>query len=337
MEQRLFIIACVMYVFSWISRFLFRKNKLESSLSFGCWHALFLFFFLGCIYIIFNFVMNNGAIAIEEGLTRKEIGIWGSILVASIVGFFYARNKQNRRAAIIKWDLEWANTIYFAGFVASIVMFFFVQAFKIPSASMYNTLQIGDHLFVNKAAYGFRIPLTHFRFGQFKQVQKGDIIVFSFPAATKDQINCGGFQYGRDYVKRVVALPGDKVEVKDGRLYINDKAEPLRGYEVFRVENRLAPVVTVSDNPEADNTDLPRISPVIYQTLWEGRKLEHELGLSLRDQFGPVIVPENSYFAMGDNRDDSCDSRFWGPVPFGNIKGTAWFIHWPLTRIRLIR
>ena len=65
--------------------------------------------------------------------------------------------------------------------------------------------------------------------------------------------------------------------------------------------------------------------------------LEHELGLTLRDNFGPVVVPEGSYFAMGDNRDNSCDSRFWGPVPRENIKGTAWFIHWPLNRIRLIK
>jgi len=96
-------------------------------------------------------------------------------------------------------------------------------------------------------------------------------------------------------------------------------------------------VVEVTDSPETTKDTLPHISPAVYQTLWESRKLEHELGISLRDQFGPVIVPQGAYFAMGDNRDDSCDSRFWGPVPFENIKGTAWFIHWPLSRIRLIK
>ncbi len=338
MEQRLFLAACVMYIFSLVSKQLFKKNKLDTPISFGIWHAGFLLFFLACIYAIFSFIINNGAaINLDSGLSKKDIAAWLLIAAISVGGFFYAKQKRERRTAIIKFDLDWANTIYFAGFVASIIMFFFVQAFKIPSASMYNTLQIGDHLFVNKAAYGFRIPLTNIRFGQFKQVKPGDIIIFSFPAITKDQINCGGYQYGRDYVKRVVALPGDKVEVKDGQLYINDQAEPLHGYEVFRVTERLAPVVTVGKPKGETIQEIPEVSPAVYQALWESRKLEHELGLSLRDNFGPVIVPPHTYFAMGDNRDDSCDSRFWGPVPFKNIKGTAWFIHWPLSRIRLIK
>ena len=337
MEQRLFIAACIMYAFSWISKILFKENKLEKPLSFGLWHGSFLLFILGCVYVIFNFIMTNGSSVIDSMISKKDVLAALIIIGISIAGFFYAKNKKERRESIIKTDMDWANTIYFAGFVASIVMFFFVQAFKIPSASMYNTLQIGDHLFVNKAAYGFRIPFTQIRFGQFKPVSVGDIIIFSFPAATKDQINCGGYQYGRDYVKRVIALPGDKVEVRKGQLYINDKEEPLHGYELFQIKDRMDPIVKVTDSTSRNQQDPFYISSVVYQTLWESRKLEQELGMSLRDNFGPVVVPEGSYFAMGDNRDDSCDSRFWGPVPFENIKGTAWFIHWPLKRIRLIK
>ncbi len=341
MEQRLFIAACVMYVFSWISKRLFRKNKLDAGNRFGIWNSIFLFLFLGCIYVIGSFVQQSASSnpILENSSNAKTIVAWLLIAGLSVMGFFYARKKQaERREKIIKTNLDWANTIYFAGFVASIVMFFFVQAFKIPSASMYNTLEIGDHLFVNKAVYGFRIPLTNIRFGQFKPIQKGDIIVFLFPANDKTQINCGGdSQYGRDYVKRVVGLPGDKVEVRNGDLYINDVKEPLHGYELFRAKSRFAPVITLDESKKEDE-NLIYVNPTVYQALWEGRKIEEAFGpLSIRDNFGPVVVPEGQYFAMGDNRDESCDSRYWGPVPRENIKGTAWFIHWPLKRIGLIK
>lgn len=340
MEQTLFTAACIMYVFSWISKRLFRKNKLETNTRFGLWHGAFLLLILSCAYYIIRFVVQSGAPALpyQDSNPAKILIPVLLIVAASIYGFFCAKKKDTEgRQKIIKVDLDWANTVYFAGFVASIVMFFFVQAFKIPSASMYNTLQIGDHLFVNKAVYGFRIPLTNIRFGQFKQIEAGDIIIFSFPAETKDQVNCGGYQYGRDYVKRVVAGPGDTVEVKNAELYINGKKEPLHGYERFEPVQRYAQVVVVDNEPTDINSDIVHVPPMIYQALWESRKLEHELGLSLRDQFGPVVVPEGQYFAMGDNRDDSCDSRFWGPVPRENIKGKAWFIHWPFKRIRLIK
>ena len=338
MEQKLFIAACVMYLFSIVSKWLLKKNKLNNLLDFSLWNAGFVLFFIGCIYAIFSFILTNGEANLSSGISKKEVLAALIILGLSAWGFVYSYKNPNLRSQIIHTDLDWANTVYFAGFVASIIMFFFVQAFKIPSASMYNTLKIGDHLFVNKAVYGFRIPLTDVRFFQTRPVAKGDIIVFSFPATTKTQINCGGYQYGRDYVKRVVALPGDKVEIKQGQLYINDQEEPLRGYEIFRVKERTKPIIKVANSTENVAQDgLPIVSPTVYQTLWEGHKLEHELGMSLRDNFGPVVVPANSYFAMGDNRDDSCDSRFWGPVPFKNIKGVAWFIHWPLTRIRLIK
>ena len=195
MEQRLFLIACVMYVFSLISKWLFKRKKLENQVLFGAWNGIFWLLFLGCLYILFNFITASGAAAaLQDSQTKKELFAWGMIVAISVGNFIYAKRKAARRESIKKFAMDWANTLYFAGFVASFVMFFFVQAFKIPSASMYNTLQIGDHLFVNKAVYGFRIPLTDIRFGQFKQVEKGDIIIFSFPAATKDKINCGGFQ-----------------------------------------------------------------------------------------------------------------------------------------------
>ncbi len=326
MESKLFIVACIMYIFSWISKKLFKKNKISDGKKFGFWHAIFLLLILSCAYNIINFVINSGVENpfLDKGFSFKKIVIPFIILFISIYGFFSAKNKKGEsKNILIKSDLEWANTVYFAGFVASIVMFFFVQAFKIPSASMQNTLLIGDHLFVNKAAYGFRIPLTQIRFLEFNEIKKGDIIVFSFPAESKEQINCGGYQYGKDYVKRVIALGGDKVEVKNAKLYVNDQEVEKQEYEIYEPVSRL----------QAEH----KLDGTTYQLLWENRILEHELGMSLRDNFGPVIVPEGQYFAMGDNRDNSCDSRFWGPVPRKNIKGTVWFIHWPISRIGVVK
>ena len=202
-------------------------------------------------------------------------------------------------------------------------MFFLVQAFKIPSASMENTLLIGDHLFVNKAVYGYRVPFTKKHFLPFKQVEREDIVIFTFPATHKEQINCGGLQYGKDFVKRVIGMPGDKVEVRQGRVWLNDEELPQQPYERYEELERV---------PKEGEYDMAE-----YQALWKTHRLDNELGMELRDNFGPVIVPENTYFVMGDNRDNSCDSRFWGPVPRENIKGKAWFIHWPVSRWRIIK
>ena len=322
MEQHLFIAACVMYGFTLITRLLQKKKKIEKNNLFGLWNAVFLFLILTCSLYVINFVMRGGGS--EPVSWPKIIFAEGVIVLLSIWGFFYGRKaQQDKREKIIKTNLDWSNTIYFAGFVASIVMFFFIQAFKIPSASMRYTLVEGDHLFVNKAVYGFRIPLTDTRFAQFKPIERGDIIIFRFPAKDRSQINCGETQYGRDFVKRVIAVGGDKVQVINGRPWVNDREVPLEGYEVYENIRRF-PYEEPSDKD-------------LYQTLWQDHKLDNYAGPILRDTFGPVIVPEGSYFAMGDNRDNSCDSRFWGPVPRENIKGKAWFIYWPLKKIKLIK
>lgn len=323
MEQRLFIIACVMYAFTLLTRRLNKRNKLKTSNAFGWWHGSFLLLILGCAIYVLSFILGMGADG--EPVSPVKLGI--SILAAlgvAVYGLAAGRKADEKKQKnIMKADLEWANTVYFAGFVASVVMFFFIQAFKIPSASMRYTLVEGDHLFVNKAAYGFRIPLTQFRFLEFNQIKPEDIVVFTFPADSKDQINCGSSQYGKDFVKRVIAMPGDRVEVKNGRVYVNGELKQQEPYEVYEDVRRVVA-------PEGLDTDT-------YQELWENRELDSVLGLYLRDSFGPVIVPPNSYFVIGDNRDNSCDSRFWGPVPRENIKGIAWFVHWPLNRIRILK
>lgn len=323
MEARLFLAACIMYAFTLATRWLQRKNKLTLSSVFNKWHAIFLFLILTCALYVTLFVMNGG---LGEPYPLKKFIIGEMIVLGiSVYGYIIAGKANSaKQEKIIKSNLDWSNTVYFAGFVASIVMFFFIQAFKIPSASMRYTLVEGDHLFVNKATYGFRVPFTNIRFGQFNDIKRGDIIIFQFPAKDRNQINCGDqSQYGRDFVKRVIGLPGETVEIKNGRPWINGQELPAQEYEVYEDLSRV---------PEVENDD-----PELYQEIWQDHLLDNYLGLELRDSFGPIVVPEGTYFVMGDNRDNSCDSRFWGPVPRENIKGKAWFIYWPLKKISLIK
>ena len=323
MELRLFIIACIMYVFYKISRPLIEKKGFATR--FVYWHSAYLLLILNTALYLILFVMSGG----PGGDFPCDKFIFGSVAILGYTIYSFFKNRslnEEGQKPLIKAALEWCNTVYFAGFVASIVMFFFLQAFKIPSASMRDTLLEGDHLFVNKMAYGLKIPFTQKRLWA-KPIKRGDIIIFEFPAESREQQNCGGSQYKRDFVKRVIALPGDTVEVKDSRAYVNGELSPLQPYEKFDDVQRA----------HYDKKDIPEVLTENYQQLWEKHELEHVMGMFLRDQFGPVTVPANTYFAMGDNRDNSCDSRFWGPVPEKNIKGKAWIIHWPPSRMGSVK
>ena len=190
---------------------------------------------------------------------------------------------------------EWTKTIVIAVILALFIRTFIVQAFKIPSGSMMDTLFAGDYLFVNKFIYGTRIPLTDKKILVPRTPQRGDIIVFKYPVDPS-----------RNFIKRCIGLPGDTIEIKNKKVYHNGK--PL-----------VEPYVVYKD-------------PNVYQ---KTNYLPKEY--SDRDNFGPVTVPPNAYFMMGDNRDNSYDSRFWGFLPEANIKGEALFLYWPPKRIGLIR
>ncbi|MBI3548804.1 MAG: signal peptidase I [Elusimicrobia bacterium] len=219
-------------------------------------------------------------------------------------------------------DLEWADMLFSAALMASVWMYFIVQAFVIPSGSMRNTLFEGDRLFVNKFIYGVRLPFAQSHLVRFRAIRRGDIVVFRFPTENKKSVHCGTLEYGKDLIKRVVGEPGDVVAVRDGELYRNGaKAGP----EPYAIND---PIARFRNPP-------PQISPEEYQRLWESQGLDRAMG-GMRDQFGPVRVPEGTYLVMGDNRDNSCDSRFWGPVPVRYIKGKAWVKYWPPSRIGLV-
>lgn len=171
--------------------------------------------------------------------------------------------------------MEYAEALIMAIILALFIRAFVVQAYKIPSGSMLNTLYVGDFLLVNRFSYGTKIPFTNKEIFRLGDPQRGDIIVFKYP-----------LDPSVDYIKRVVGVPGDVIEMRNKQLYRN-------GEKV--------------DEPYIRHTD-PR-----------GR-------LPIRDDLPPRVVPQDHYFVMGDNRDDSEDSRFWGFVPRQNIQGKAWLV-----------
>jgi signal peptidase I len=199
---------------------------------------------------------------------------------------------------------EWIEPFLIAAVVALFIRQFVVEAFKIPSGSMIPTLTIGDHLLVNKFIYGPRIPFTDTRIFTWKEPKRGDIIVFKYPENEH-----------KNFIKRVVGLPGDKIEIRNGKMLINDR--PIQ----------LAP----TDPPEDKSVEGESLfgTPMFYtEQLGSAR---HAIQY-LRDQsgynFGPKTVPPESVFVMGDNRDNSQDSRVWGFVKFNKILGKALIIYW---------
>ena len=182
----------------------------------------------------------------------------------------------NKKPSKVK---EYAEAIVIAILIALFIRTFIVQAFKIPSGSMKPTLEIGDHILVNKLSYGLKMPYLRNTLIPFGKPERGDIAVFIYPVDRE-----------KDFIKRVVAVAGDTVEIVNKKIYVNGK--PL-------------------DDPYGVYTD-DRIFPKALQP---------------RDNFGPEKVPEGTIFVMGDNRDQSYDSRFWGFVNLEDVIGKAFIIY----------
>ncbi|MDR1784511.1 MAG: signal peptidase I [Endomicrobium sp.] len=219
------------------------------------------------------------------------------------------------------------DTFWFALIMASFIMFFFVQAFKIPSGSMRNTFLEGDHLFVNKFIYGFHVPFSSNgkRFAALKDIKRGDIVVFQSPPEASDIYERDGRIWGgirKDYIKRCVAIAGDEVKIKDKVLFVNGICvdDP---YAIFN-DPSIFQKIDLFNNMKK------------YQRAWEQGKFVSIPAIFVRDNFGPVIVPKGHYMMMGDNRDFSFDSRFWGPLSDKYVKGKALFLYWPIKRWRIL-
>jgi len=182
---------------------------------------------------------------------------------------------------------EWIESALFAAFLAfCVIRPFIVQAFKIPTGSMRPTLLEGDLILVNKFIYGAKVPFTHFRLPAIRELKRGDVVVFIYP---EDKL--------KDFIKRLVGLPGDSVEIKSGSIYVNDQ---------------------------------PLLEPVFNQRYYYNRG-------DFAKENQKLIVPPDSYFVLGDNSGSSKDSRYWGFVPKDNILGQAMVIYWPPQRIRVIK
>jgi signal peptidase I len=191
---------------------------------------------------------------------------------------------------------------------------FVAEPFKIPSESMLPTLVVGDLILVNKFSYGVRLPVIHTKVLDTSLPERGDVMVFRYPSDPSV-----------DYIKRVVALPGDQVAYLDKRLYVNGEAAPLEPAGQFEDRRRLTLTAQYSEKlgETAHNilTELdkpPFIQPMERFPHFENCRYERR-GVSCK-------VPDGHYFVMGDNRENSLDSRFWGFVPEGNIVGKAFFI-----------
>jgi len=207
---------------------------------------------------------------------------------------------------------EYAEAIGTAVLIALFLRAFVVEAFKIPSGSMIPTLQVGDHIFVNKFIYGIRIPFTNFKFGtEVRRPQRGEVIVFIYPEDPE-----------KDFIKRIVATEGDVVEMRDGTLHVNQ--QPVR--------HELLGDCDYEDYDEKDDRWEERrceavreyVGPNVYTTVYD-----QGLGaLGPSHSTRAFRVPPHSVFVMGDNRDRSHDSRFWGAVPENLIKGKAMVIWW---------
>jgi signal peptidase I len=185
---------------------------------------------------------------------------------------------------------EYLESVVVAVILALFIRTFAVQAFKIPTGSMIPNLLIGDHLLVNKLVYSPSLgPVEDTLLGK-KQIRRGHVVVFKFPEDPS-----------RDFIKRVIGLPGEKVEIRDKKVYVDDQPLEESAYAHF-IDAPLR-----HDDPE-------------YGFRGEGQ----------RDNWGPEVVPAGQLFVMGDNRDNSRDSRYWGYLPIDQVKGRALLIYWSL-------
>lgn len=208
------------------------------------------------------------------------------------------------RGARLSWIWEWAKVFPAAVLLFLVLRTFFVEAYKIPSGSMEKTLLVGDFLLVNKLVYGAEIPFAGRRLPAIRAPKHGDVIVFEFP-----------IDPSKNFVKRLVGLPGDTLAMRDGRLLRNGAAQAEQYVE---------------------HTE-PGVDPVNDEFRWQRGHLVNTAVAAnsdamgyrpSRNNWGPLVVPAHHFFVLGDNRDNSLDSRYWGFVSDSLLRGTPLMVYY---------
>jgi signal peptidase I len=251
------------------------------------------------------------------------------------------------------WLREYVEAISWAIVLALLIRSFIFEAFSIPSGSMIPTLEIGDRLFVNKIGYGLYVPFSPNRWLHWDEPERGDVIVFEFQCE-------GDENHGEDYIKRIVATEGDRVRLDNNRLFVNGSPLPTEeqgatscdiyepgvtsitavhagNCQCVRQEETVEDF-TYTTQHMAPNARLDSLARCPNRPDWPLRRpfvtgrCRYYGDEASNEHWPDVVVPEGHVFVMGDNRDRSEDGRYWGVVPYNNIKGTAFLVWWPPSR-----
>jgi len=226
----------------------------------------------------------------------------------------YFLRKKRSEDAKQPWWVEYSVSFFPVILVVFVLRSFLVEPFKIPSGSMIPTLLIGDFILVNKFTYGIRLPVLNVKLVELGSPKRGDVMVFRYPADPS-----------LDYIKRVVGLPGDRIEYRDKELRVNGKPVPRRQVGDYQSRERLQyfPQYLESFDGAEHEIILEKEAPGFVM---RGMDFRHSGNCDYNSGGLVCTVPAGHYFMMGDNRDNSSDSRVWGFVPDANIVGKAFFI-----------
>jgi signal peptidase I len=250
--------------------------------------------------------------------------LFSLLLVTGVVSALDAVYFGKRRAAGAKepWWIEYPKSFFPVILIVFVLRSFLVEPFKIPSGSMIPTLLVGDFILVNKYTYGIRLPVINKKIIAINEPERGDVMVFRYPEDPSV-----------DYIKRVVGLPGDKIAYEGKRLIINGKEVPRKDAGDYLLKDKIQYLKQYTEtlgNVEHTillDTSEPAALPYVKQFPLRENCIYNNNGVM-------CTVPPGNYFMMGDNRDNSSDSRVWGFVPEANIVGKAFFIWFNFSELR---